>query len=333
MLIVGPSWVGDMVMAQSLFKTVQRKNPGVEIDVLAPAWSIPILERMAEVNASIEMALGHGEFGLMQRYRLGLSLRSRRYDRAIVTPRSLKSALPPFFAGIPQRTGYRGEMRYGLINDMRPLDKNVLRQTVQRYVALGLAADEHLPPAQIPQPLLQINRQHQQQLVSHLALTTDRPVIAMMPGAEYGPAKCWPVAHYRELAQRLGSAGYQVWLFGSKKDRTVSIQISDGLSHVVNLAGRTELADVVDLIALAQLAVTNDSGLMHVAAAAGCAVIAIYGSSTPAYTPPLSDRANVLYLDLACSPCFERECPKGDLACLKKIRVDDVMRVIEQHHV
>src|SRR5690242_4682721 len=140
-LVVGPAWIGDMMMAQSLFITLRQRFPDSAIDVLAPGWSLPLLARMPEVRAAIEMPLGHGEFGFAARRRLGIELRANGYDRAIVLPRSWKSALVPFFARIPQRTGYRGELRYGLLNDIRPLDKTVLTQTVQRFVALGLEAD------------------------------------------------------------------------------------------------------------------------------------------------------------------------------------------------
>ncbi len=136
-LVVGPSWVGDMVMAQSLFIRLRQGHPDMEIDVLAPAWSRPLLAVMPEVNQSIVMPLGHGELGLAARYRLGVSLRQRSYDWAIVLPNSFKSALVPWWANIPVRTGYRGEMRYGLINDMRILDRQKLAMTVQRFVALA----------------------------------------------------------------------------------------------------------------------------------------------------------------------------------------------------
>jgi heptosyltransferase-2 len=323
-LIAGPAWVGDMVMAQSLYKMLQRRYPGVVIDVLAPAWSGPILKRMPEVRRHIEMPLGHGALGLKQRYRLGKSLRVEQYDQAIITPRSFKSALTPFFAQIPRRTGYKGEMRYGLINDMRPLDKTVLPQTVQRYVALGLDRDAALPPETIP-PALMIDTENQQRLLQRLNLSLQQPVVGFMPAAEYGPAKRWPPEYFSQLAQQLVAQGRQVWLFGSAKDQPVCEEIANTAgAGVTNLAGRTKLEDAVDLIALSDLVVSNDSGLMHIAAATGRKIIAIYGSSSPDYTPPLSDRATVLYQGLECSPCFERECPLGHYRCLSDITVEQV---------
>jgi len=314
-----------MVMAQSLFITLKRRFPDAEIDVLAPAWSRPLLARMPEVNTAVTLPLDHGQFGFGVRKRLGRALWGR-YDQAIVTPRSWKSALLPLFAGIPVRTGYRGELRYLLINDMRKLDKKVLTQTVQRYVALGLPKGAPLPP-EIPQPKLQVNRDNQARLRVALGLNLDRPVVAMMPGAEYGTAKRWPLERYGELAKRLTAAGRQVWVIGSAKEQALGDVIARTAGPLVtNLCGSTKLGDSVDLLALAQCAVTNDSGLMHIAAAVGIKVVAIYGSSSPVYTPPLTDKADVVYLKLECSPCFQRECPLGHMNCLNQIGVDDVYR-------
>lgn len=323
-LIAGPAWVGDMVMAQSLFITLKQAAPQCSIDVLAPGWSLPLLSRMPEILRAIEVPIGHGEFGLAKRWRLGRSLRNEHYDRAIILPRSLKAALIPFFAGAKIRTGYRGEMRYGLINDMRELDKSRLTQTVQRFVSLGLPVDEALPPA-IPWPKLRSDTVQQQQLVEKLQLDLARPVIAFMPGAEYGPAKQWPIAHYGELAQKLTRDGYHVWVLGSRKEHAIGEMIVQmGNSGVRNLCGATELVDAIDLLPLCRAAVSNDSGLMHIAAAVGTPLVAIYGSSTPAYTPPLTDRVEILYRGLDCSPCFKRNCPLGHTHCLTEIAPDDV---------
>ncbi len=329
-LVVGPAWVGDMVMAQSLFMTLKRQSPESEIDVLAPAWSEPLIARMPEVRRSVVMPLGHGRFGLGQRYRLGRTLRGAGYQRAVVLPRSFKSALVPFFAQVPVRTGYRGEMRYGLLNDIRPLDKRVLTRTVQRYVALGLPADAPLPP-QTPYSRLRVDADNQARLLAPLGLSLDRPAIGFMPGAEYGIAKRWPPEHFAELARRLWLAGYQVWQFGSEKDRGVAEAINGMAGGITrNLCGKTALADAVDLIAATTAVVTNDSGLMHVAAAVGRPVVAVYGSSSPFYTPPLSDRAEVLYLGLECSPCFERSCPKGHTRCLADIAPEAALAALER---
>ncbi len=322
-LIAGPAWVGDMVMAQSLFMTIKQREPQARIDVLAPGWSLPLLARMPEIDEAINVPVGHGEFGLAKRWQLGRGLRGRRYDRAIVIPRSMKAALIPFFAGAKVRTGYRGEMRYGLLNDIRPLDKKLLTQTVQRYVALGLPADSELPPS-IPSPRLLVDAENQQRLLDELGLRGEGKVIGLMPGAEYGPAKRWP--YYAELVAQLVRVGFRVWIFGSEKER-VDAESLAGVG-AVNLCGRTSLVEAVDLIAACDTVVSNDSGLMHVAAAVGKPLLAIYGSSTPDYTPPLSEQAQVLYQRLDCSPCFKRDCPLGHTDCLKGIGVDEVFSTL-----
>lgn len=328
-LIVGPSWVGDMVMAQSLFKVLKAAGP-CEIDVLAPEWSLPILARMPEVSRGVVMPVGHGKLELGVRWKLGQSLGTVGYDQAIVLPNSLKSAMIPAFAGIPQRTGFRGEMRFFLINDMRMLSKRRLPMTVQRFVALGKGINQPLPDP-LPWPRLVADAANQRTLPDKLSLSLERPAIAFMPGAEYGPAKQWPLPHFASLAAELVERGFQVWILGSGKDREAAdIIASDLEAHVINLCGRTELGEAVDLLALSRAAVTNDSGLMHVAAALDLPQIAIFGSSTPQHTPPLSDRAHVIYLGIECSPCFKRTCPLGHTRCLTEIAPQRVLAALDQ---
>jgi lipopolysaccharide heptosyltransferase II len=323
-LVVGPAWVGDMVMAQSLFMTLKARFPDTDIDVLAPAWSRPLLARMPQVNSAVTLPLEHGDLGWGVRRRLGITLYGR-YQRAIVLPRSWKSALVPAFANIPTRTGYRGEFRYGLINDMRKLDKKQLTQTVQRYVALGLPKDAPLPPP-TPQPRLRVDADNQRLQLDLNRLNLDKPVVALLPGAEYGPAKRWPIERYGELAKRLKAAGRQVWVFGSAKENDLGEAIVQAAGEgAVNLCGQTKLADAVDLMALAECAISNDSGLMHIAGAVGLRLVALYGSSSPDYTPPLTDKAEVVYLRLSCSPCFERVCPLGHFNCMMQMGVEDVL--------
>ena len=323
-LVVGPSWVGDMVMAQSLFKVLKDREPGRAIDVLAPAWSLPIVRRMPEVREAIALDTAHGELGIGKRRRLARQLPA--YARAIVLPRSLKAALVPWFAGIPRRTGFRGESRYFLINDVRPFDRRVLDQTVKRFVALGLEAGAPMP-AELPEPGLRVDRERQNELLEELGLDTARPVIAFMPGAEYGPAKCWPLDYFGALAGMLDADGFSVWILGSDKDRAAGERIA-AAAPAENLCGRTALVDTVDLLALTRQVVSNDSGLMHVAAAVGTRVHGIYGSSSPDFTPPLTANRTIHYLRLDCSPCFERTCPLGHLNCLNNIAPERVRDAI-----
>jgi len=328
-LVVGPSWVGDMVMAQSLYKLLSSRDPDTEIHVVAPSWSLPVLERMPEVARAVELPVAHGEAGLAKRWRLGRTLRQGNYRRAIVLPRSLKAALAPFFASIPVRTGYRGEWRFGLINDMRPFDAERLNQTVKRFVCLGLDREEG-PLPDIPRPRLDVDAVNMRAAADRLGLDLETDTVALIPGAEYGPAKRWPSEYFAELASRLVGVGLQVWVLGSGKEYELGNAVVAPCGHpnAVNLCGKTSLADVIDLLGASRVAVTNDSGLMHVAAAVRTHVVAIYGSSSPHFTPPLTDAKDVFYLDLDCSPCFQRECPLDHLRCMTDIRVDEICSAV-----
>jgi heptosyltransferase-2 len=318
-----------MVMAQSLYKLLLARDARAEIHVVAPAWSLPILERMNEVHRGIELPVAHGEAGLAKRRAVGRSLRSEAYTQAIVLPRSWKSALVPFVARVPIRTGFRGEWRYGLINDARPYDAKLLDQTVKRFIALGLESGERgLPPA--PLPRLRVDADARARTLKRLDLTQSCDVVALLPGAEYGPAKQWPAEYFADLAARLARVGVGVWILGSAKEQALgeSIRESAAQPGIRNLCGETTLAEVVDLLGTARIAVSNDSGLMHVAAAAGAYVVALFGSSSPLKTPPLTERKHVFHLGLECSPCFERECPLGHLRCLREISTDDVCSLV-----
>lgn len=324
-LIVGPAWVGDMIMAQSLFIALKQKYPDLLIDVLAPAWSEPLLASMPEVNESIVMSLGHGQLNLKKRYQLGKSLRKNHYDWAIILPNSLKSALVPFWANIPRRTGYKGEMRYGLINDMHHLDKQKLTMTVQRFVALAGESDAADAP-HYEFSALQVKQTDQEHVLASFKLDHQLPILALCPGAEYGSAKCWPAEHYAAVAKKAISENWQVWILGSEKDRAIAKEIKTavGSEECLQLAGETTLEQVIILLSLASQVISNDSGLMHIAAAVDTPVIALYGSSDPNFTPPLNDNAQVVTLNMSCSPCFKRECPLGHLKCLWDIEPEFV---------
>ncbi|MGL5489280.1 MAG: lipopolysaccharide heptosyltransferase II [Shewanella sp.] len=336
-LIIGPSWVGDMVMSQSLYQRLKQLHPDAQIDVLAPTWCKPILERMPEVNQAIEMAIGHGTFNLLGRCAIGHELRNKCYTHAYVLPNSAKSALIPVFANIPHRTGWKGEFRYGLLNDLRP-NKRVFQYMVERYVALAypkatMRTDVSLESC--PRPTLTVDHEAQQAVRNRLKLNSPRPVIGLCPGAEFGPAKRWPDRYYAEVSRYAIAHGFQVWLFGSAKDLPVTTQIKQALSleqqaHCSNLAGETSLIEAVDLLAACHTVVSNDSGLMHVSAAVGCNIVAIYGSSSPNYTPPLTDKLAIVHTDIECRPCFKRECPLGHMDCLNSLLPFRVIEALKQ---
>jgi len=328
-LVVGPAWVGDMVMAQSLFKVLKQENPSAQIDVLAPAWTKPVLSRMPEVRSAIPLPLGHGQLGLVARWRLGRSLRQYQYDRAIVLPRSLKAAIVPFAARAKKRTGFLGEQRWILLNDIRRLDKKVLPKTIDRFVALGLEKNARLP-ANLPLPLLTTDKENAHRVLGRIDhKPSNKKILGICPGAEYGPAKRWPASYFAEVASKKLDEGWEVWLFGSEKDQPVTSEIMQATSdQCLDLAGKTTIVEAIDLLAITSTVLTNDSGLMHVAAATGIPIVAIYGSSDPAHTPPLTRSAKNLYLGLECSPCFKRDCPLGHTRCLYEISPEMVLKAL-----
>ncbi len=328
-LILGPAWVGDMVLAQSLFRTLKKEHSNCQIDVAAPAWTLPLLERMPEVTKAISLPFKHGEFAFWKRIQFGKSLRNQGYTQAIILTNSLKSALLPFAAKIPQRTSFLGEMRYGLINDIRPLDKTKLPRTVDRFVSLGLAKNSVMPK-KISNPQLSADKKNAIATLERLGKEKPRnKVLGLCPGAEYGEAKRWPAEYYAEVANAALKNGWEVWLFGSDKDVPATNAINDLSGHqCLNLGGKTKLGEAIDLMSLCDTVISNDSGLMHVAAALGKKLIAIYGSSDPHHTPPMSSKAVIEYLGLECSPCFERVCPLGHLNCLKQIKPEIVSSLI-----
>jgi len=278
---------------------------------------------MPEVAKTIANPFGHGALALGERRRFAKSL--DRYDRAVLLPNTLKSALIPWHAGIPVRTGYRGEMRYGLVNDMRRLDENALPLIAERYAALAQRPGEALERP-LPQPRLAIDESQRRATLEKYGLHTSKPVAAFAPGAEYGPAKRWPAKHFASLAQALIARGEQVWLMGSAKDAPITAQIQSMAGNAcLDLAGRTSLDEAIDLMSFASHVVTNDSGLMHVAAALDRPMAAIFGSSSPEFTPPLSPKARVITLRLSCSPCFQRTCPLGHTNCLVTLEPERVL--------
>ncbi len=327
-LIVAPAWVGDMVMSQSLFK-ILKANGSCKIDLVAPKATLAIAERMREIHKAYLLDVGHGGVQWHLRCLLARKLRRQRYDQVIVLPNSWKSALMPFLAKIKVRTGWRGEWRYGLLNDMRHLDKTQLPLMIQRFCALGLEPNAVLAH-DLPWPQLCVNPVHAATLREKFALTdSDKPILALCPGAEFGPSKRWPAEYFGQLAKQKLAEGWQVWLFGSPKDtadgETIQTIANTGCH---NLIGQTTLAQAIDLLSLVKCVISNDSGLMHIAAALDKPLIVIYGSTDPGFTPPLSNKATILSLHLSCSPCFKRDCPLNHGNCLQQLTPDMVLKAM-----
>jgi heptosyltransferase-2 len=330
-LIVAPAWIGDMVMAHCLVQVLvarhQTSRSGPNIHMLAPAATAPLATRMHGVSETHVLDIDHGELALGRRWRQGRAM-SGCYDQAIVLPNSFKSALVPWWAGIPTRTGWSGEARFGVVNDRRRLDEARYPLMIERFMALGLDPESPLPETP-PLPTLQADSENVERLLAAHRLSLAGGVTVLCPGAEYGPAKRWPAAHFAQVARHAAAIGHEVWLIGSPKDNAVCDDIVTQVpAGIVNLAGRTTLLEAVDLLSQADRVVSNDSGLMHVACALGRRVVAVFGSTSAAFTPPLGRDATVVREDLDCSPCFQRECPLGHLRCLNDLSPQRVIEVL-----
>ena len=327
LLIVAPAWVGDMVMAHSLLRLLRQTRPNCIIDVLAPDATRSLLARMPEVRRAIPLPFSHGQLALKQRYALACSLRTEKYDQAILLSNTFKSALMPFWAQIPIRTGWHGEMRWGVLNDRRRLDKQKYPLMIQRFCALAFPPNTDLPDP-LPSPILTSSS-----VIATASLRggqQSRPLLALCPGAEYGPAKRWPPAYYAEVANACLAQDWEVCLMGSRGDQVAAAEIQNLTDNrCTDLVGKTSLLEAIDRLAVADAVISNDSGLMHIAAALQRPLVVIYGSTDPRFTPPLTENVSILSLKLPCSPCFQRECPLGHLKCLRDLMPAQVLEALD----
>ncbi len=333
-LVIGPSWIGDMVMAQTLFKCLKKKEPQCTLTVMASSWTKPLLTRMPEVDTSIEVHLGHGELKLGTRRRIGRSLKPSNFNKSIILPNSFKSALIPFHAGIPSRIGWGGEWRYPLLTDCRRLDKGKFPLMAQRFAALAFTRNTK-PPELIPYPSLQIDAIDVKKALVDFGLEVHRRILAICPGAEYGEAKQWPSEHFAALSNTLIAEGWQVWILGSSKDALAAKAIVTKINtqdheFCVNLTGKTTLGQAIDLMSVTTIVVSNDSGLMHIASALRRPVVGLFGSTSSCFTPPLTERVKLLATDIECRPCFKRTCRYGHRRCLTELEPSLAIMAVRQ---
>jgi heptosyltransferase II len=330
-LIVGPSWIGDIVIAQSLFKYIKHQSPKTIIDIIAPPWSRDLLSAMPEISEIIEMPFGHSQLELPRRWQFGKQLRNRNYQQAIVLPNSWKSGIIPLAARIPLRTGWLGEMRFGVLNNWKILNKKKIPLMIQRFLALGTSPFVNQAMSwENYRPSLVLNSQLIKNTLEELSFKLPiKPFIILCPGAAFGPAKRWPAAYFAEIANYKYSQGWQIGLLGSKNDQSIAQSIQKlTKNNCIDLTGKTSLAQALVILSMATLVLSNDSGLMHCAAALQRPVVVLYGSSSPEFTPPLIQQKRILTLELSCSPCFKRKCPLVHFNCLKQLKPKKVILAI-----
>jgi len=337
-LIIAPNWIGDAVMTQPLLATLKAQYPESKIDVLASNWVAPIYQACVEVHAVIEAKFEHKQLQWKLRRQLAKELSAKNYHACFVLPNSFKSALIPWLANIPFRIGYRGELRFGLINlALANPSKSQRPPMVEHYLALSQVLNEESISSFNKELIPQLNvskaaKESIQIKLQNAKIDSDN-IYIMCPGAEYGPTKRWPTSHFSQLAQRLiaDNPTRQIILLGSKGDHGLGQEIQSQAKQntaIHNWCGNTSLDEAIALIGMSKAVISNDSGLMHIAAALNTPQVAIFGSSDPAHTPPLSDKAKIIWLNLPCSPCHKRECPLGHLKCLNDILPEQVLATL-----
>jgi heptosyltransferase II len=327
-LIIAPAWVGDLVMAQALFKLLKRQDPNCIIDVFANKSLQPLLIHMPEVNNYLESPFFHGELKLFERFKIAKKLRENFYTHAYILPNSFKSALIPFWAKIPQRIGYIGEGRYFLLNNIKTSAKKTPLM-VDRFLHLGAPLNASAQKLNLLPQLVVAAKQLNDALKKLKIILPQKPILALCPGAEYGPAKRWPTTYFAKVAQIKKNEGWEIWIFGGPKDQPLAQEIQNQSNNIcLDLTGKTNLSEVTSLLSKVETVITNDTGLMHIAAALNKKLIAIYGSSSPEFTPPLTNNAKIVSLNLPCSPCFKRECPLKHMKCLNDLQPELVLKLM-----
>jgi heptosyltransferase-2 len=338
-LIIAPNWIGDAVSTQPLLANLRALFPNSKIDILASNWVAPVYRACSEVHEVIEVKFEHKKLQWNLRKQLAKVIEAKNYQACFVLPNSFKSALIPWLANIPFRIGYRGELRFGLINLALDNPSKVNRPPmVKHYLALGqLLKDDESSPLDKLVPKLNVSGTAKQQVEQKLqdANINSDSIYAICPGAEYGPSKRWPTEHFAVLAQQLitQNSNNQIILLGGNSDHSLAQEITSQTqqsNNIHNWCGNTSLDEAIALIGMSKAVVSNDSGLMHIAAALQIPQVAIFGSSDPAHTPPLSDRAKIMWLNMPCSPCHKRECPLGHLRCLKDILPEQVLATLNR---
>jgi heptosyltransferase-2 len=327
-LLVPYLWIGDFVRCHSVVKQVRQRFPGRPIDMLASTLCAPLTDYMPGVRKAVVVDLPRSRLALGQQKALAERLKREGYGTALIMPRTWKAALAPYFAGIPERTGFVGEARFLLLNDLRYGEKRLPRM-VDRCGALALPPEAKLP-ADWPLPELKVSREETEAWRQKHGLDADhRPVVALAPGA-VGPAKRWPKEYYAELVRKLLAEGFAIWILGGPGEKALAADIAGG-TQARDLTGN-DLREAILALACATAAVSNDSGLLHVAAALGTPSIGIFGPTSPWHWAPLNPLAGTIETatKLDCRPCHKPVCRLVHHRCMRDIAPDQVISAVQR---
>ena len=328
-LIVPYMWIGDFVRCHTVVRLLRERHPDCAIDMLTTPTAAPLLDYMPGVRKGVIVELPRKRLALRHHRALAHRLRPQGYGRALIMPRTWKSALAPYLAGIPVRTGFPGEARFGLINDLRFGERRLPRM-VDRCAALALQKHEQ-PPAEWPLPQLCVPASDVERWRERFAPADSRPAIAFAPGA-VGPSKRWLAAHYAKAAAELVIEGHTVWIVGGPLEKELAAEISKGNPAFIRDLTGPDLRNAILALAAARLVVSNDSGLLHVAAALGRPTIGIFGPTSPWHWAPLNPISAVLETSttLPCKPCHKPICRLGHHRCMGDIAPEQVAAAIHR---
>ena len=330
-LIITPNWLGDQIMAQSLYIALKKRHTSCQIDVVTSEKFKGLYQRMPEINNILIFENKHNKLDLKKRWLFSKKIRKKSYSLAIILPLSLKATLIPFFAGIKKRRAWSNQ-RYGLINESQPLDQKKHTHSALKQVEQYLALQKF--PFEIKKkfiPKLKESKDKQETILKKFKINTQQKILICCPGSAYGPSKQWPLHHLKDLCVHYLEKNWEIILLGTEKEKEICQNIKKNCPKVKNLCMKTKLEDVIDLMSTATWIISNDSGLMHLAAATQQKQIAIFGSSSPLFTPPLNKNAHIIFQNLNCSPCFKRVCPLKHNECLETISSEQVIKKIHEN--
>ena len=320
-LIIAPSWIGDLIISQSLLKYLKKEYPNCQIDMIVRPELTNLVKMMPEVKNIYPLDIKHKEFGLIKRHILAKEIKKHLYSTSIILPNSFKSAIIPWLANIPVRIGYNRELRLFLLNKKYSLIKHK-DSMVNRYLKLADGSYSN-----VIRPSLLINGDSSKLISRKYLINNSKKNIVLCPEAEYGSAKRWPINKWMQLANFYKEKDYNVYFLGKNKSLEIKYQNILKKDSIISLLGKTSLEEAAYILSIVDLVVTNDSGLMHITASVNTNLISIFGSSSPFYTPPLmkDQFGEVIYKALTCSPCFKRECPLQHLNCLNNISSEEIL--------